>query len=176
MWNLSQGPCARVSRAVSSQKRQSGATLIVVYAGDSLIYIRLSLWLQISEKWYDKGMLGKVLALSTLAAFVLLSAIMQSTSPATVHPLGILVVFVLIYLLAVGVLTFFIYFFAGIVGRAGRKQSVLSLRHAYFYASVVALAPVMLVGMKSIGRGSLYEIVLVIVFEIVACFYLSKQQ
>lgn len=55
-------------------------------------------------------MLGKALALSTLTAFVLLSAILQVTSPSTIHPLGILMVFILMYVLALGALTFFAFF------------------------------------------------------------------
>lgn len=122
-------------------------------------------------------MLGKVLALSTLLAFVLLSALMQSTSPSAIHPVGILAVFVLIYMLALGVLTFFVYGMANLIGRLARRgvSAKTQLRHAYYYASVLALAPVMLIGMKSIGRANVYEVALVVVFEVVACFYISKQ-
>jgi hypothetical protein len=124
-------------------------------------------------------MLGKVLALSTLTAFVFLSALMQSTSPSAIHPMGILVVFILLYVLALGVLTFFVYTCAALFGtiqrRAGQRKP-LSMKQAYFYASVLALAPVMLVGMKSIGRANVYEVMLVVIFELVACFYISKQR
>lgn len=51
-------------------------------------------------------MLSRILAIVTLAAFVLLSAILQSTSPSTIHPIGILFVLILFYMLVLGVLTF----------------------------------------------------------------------
>ena len=124
-------------------------------------------------------MLGKVLALSTHVAFVLLSAIMQSTSPSAIHPMVILFVFILLYVLALGVLTFFVYTFSNLIRRLTRnahQKKGTTLKQSYFYASVLALAPVMLVGMKSIGRANGYEVALVLIFEVVACFYISKQR
>lgn len=121
-------------------------------------------------------MLGKVLALSTLCAFVLLSALLQSTTPSSIHPLGILFVFLLIYLLALGTLTFLLYgVFVGIA-KARKKNGTVTLRRAYIYASALALAPVMLVGMSSIGKTGIYEFLLIVVFEMVVCFYIAKQR
>lgn len=124
-------------------------------------------------------MLGKVLALSTLCAFALLSALMQSSSPATIHPLGILLVFILLYMVVLGVLTFLM---AGAwkAIRRLRRQSFREdepiLQRSYIYASVLALAPVMLVGMRSIGHAGLYETLLVIAFEVMACFYIARRR
>lgn len=123
-------------------------------------------------------MLGKVLALSSLGAFVLLSALMQSTTPSTIHPIGILVVFVLFYVLALGVLTFFVYGLHKLIIRLGwvkSWRSAMSLKRSYVYGSVLALAPVMVVGTASIGRLGIYELALITVFEVVACFYVSRQ-
>lgn len=123
-------------------------------------------------------MLGKVLALSTLTAFVLLSAVLQATSPSTIHPLGILLVFVLMYVLALGVLTFFLRFIGEVLHRLqakNRSAQRVTTQQAYYYATVLALAPVMYFGMRSIGRAGVYEIVLIMVFEIIACFYISKR-
>ena len=123
-------------------------------------------------------MLGKVLALSSLSAFVLLSALMQSTTPSTIHPIGILGIFVLFYVLALGVLTFFVYGLDKSIIRLGWVKSwrtAMSLKRAYVYGSVLALAPVMIVGTASIGRLGLYELALITVFEAVACFYVSRQ-
>lgn len=124
-------------------------------------------------------MLGKVLAISTLCAFVLLSALMQSTTPSSIHPLGILFVFFLIYLLALGVLTFFIYGIRLILKKArGSKvtSSQMLLRRSYIYASVLSLAPVMLIGISSIGRMGIYEFLLIAAFEVIACFYVAKHR
>lgn len=121
-------------------------------------------------------MFGKVLACITLGAFALLSALLQSTSPSTIHPLGILAVFILMYLLALGVLTFFMYGCAHLLQRYRKKKQIIRLQHVYYYASVLALAPVLLVGMRSIGHTGLSDVLLVVVFEIVACFYIAKRQ
>ena len=127
---------------------------------------------------YDIDMLGKVLALSTLCAFVLLSALMQSTTPSSIHPLGILFVFFLVYLLVLGVLTFLLYIGASIVLRVRKReiQSTALLKRSYVYSSVLSLAPVMIIGISSIGRMGIYEFLLVVIFEAVVCFYVAKHR
>lgn len=132
-----------------------------------------------SYEWYNGHMLSRALAIITLAAFVILSALLQSTTPATIHPVGILSVFVLFYLLALGVLTFFMFGFSKLLGRFAkpmRTERSMSFRQAYYYASVIALAPVLLVGMHSVGRGTILDIILVLAFEVIACFYIAKRQ
>lgn len=121
-------------------------------------------------------MLEKVLAVSTLVAAVLLLAFLQVTSPASIHPLGILFVFLLLYMLALGVLTFFIASGSRVLVAFRIRKEVLSVRRSYFYASVLALAPVMLACMQSIGRVGVYEIALIILFESIACFYIAKRR
>ena len=131
-------------------------------------------------QWYDKCMLGKVLAVSSLCAFVLLSALMQATTPSSIHPLGILAVFVLIYVLALGVLTFFVFegnkLLRRFYKRGAAVRSELTLRRAYLYASVLSLAPVMIIGIASIGRLDAYQVLLVLLFECAACFYVARRR
>ncbi len=121
-------------------------------------------------------MLGKVLALITLGSFVLLSALLQSTSPSTIHPLGILAVFILFYALALGVLTFFMYTLAHMLSVFRTNKQPVNLQQVYYYASVLALGPVLALGMRSIGRANIYDMMLIIVFEIIACFYIAKRR
>lgn len=124
-------------------------------------------------------MLSRILAIVTLIAFVLLSALLQSTSPSTIHPIGILFVFILFYLLVLGVLTFFMFGLSRALSKLPRKTQhsarLLSFKESYYYASVVALAPVLLVAMRSIGRGDFVDIALVLAFEVIACFYVAKR-
>ena len=123
-------------------------------------------------------MLGKVLALSSLSAFVLLSALMQSTSPSTIHPVVILIVFILIYVLALGVLAFFIYGIGRMIhARHAKRQDVkpFTITRAYYFASVLALAPVMYIGARSVGRTGFIDILLITLFEVLACFYIAKR-
>ena len=123
-------------------------------------------------------MLTKSIAIITLVAFVLLSALLQSTTPSTIHPVGILFVFILFYLLAMGLLTFFMFWLSRLLARLSSKSHTLqpmSIKQAYYYGSVIALAPVLLVGMRSIGRGDGWDVILVIIFEVIACFYIAKR-
>lgn len=124
-------------------------------------------------------MLSRIVAITTLVAFVILSALMHTTSPSTIHPIGILLVFILFYLLALGMLAFFIFWaWNAVLGfkKKNRLEQSFPFREAYYYASVLALAPVLLVGMRSIGRGSMWDVLLVIIFEVVACFYITKRK
>jgi len=126
-------------------------------------------------------MLGKVLAISVTIAVVLLTVLLQTTTPATIGPLGILVIFVLMYVSAVGVLTFLLWFGNRLLARAFAYASVkrplqsLSLQKSYYFASVIALAPVMFVGMQSVGEVSFYELLLVVIFVAISCVYIAKR-
>ena len=46
---------------------------------------------------------------------------------------------------------------------------------SYYYSTVVALVPVIYVGMQSVGGAGLFEIVLLSLFEVLACFYVYKR-
>lgn len=175
-WNLSQGPMLAFRERSTQPLTVQRATLIVILYGVSLILRSLS-WLPVSFiECYDKYMLEKVLAVSTLCAAVLLLAFLQVTSPSTVHPLGILFVFILIYVLALGLLTLFIFCGSKLLVVFHLTKNALTTRSAYLYATVVALVPVMIVCMRSIGRIGFYEVLLVIAFETVACFYIAKHR
>lgn len=127
------------------------------------------------------NMLGRVLAISVTVAVVLLTVILQTTTPATIGPLGILIVFVLMYVSAVGMLTFLLWSTNRLITRGMTYASVkrplqpLSMRKAYYFASVIALAPVMVIGMQSVGEVGFYELLLVIVFISISCVYIAKR-
>lgn len=126
---------------------------------------------------YDGCMLGKVLALSTLCAAVLLSALMQSTTPSSIHPMGLLAVFFLLYVLALGMLTFFIYALGKILMSIRRSSPIKwTVRRAYTFATVIAFIPVMMVGMLSIGRLNVYDMILILTFGGISCFYVARQR
>lgn len=120
-------------------------------------------------------MLGKALALISLFAFVVLSAMLQMTTPSTIHPLGIIVVFILIYLVSLGVITLLLNGLLTLVNLTRKEQAKIKQDKVYYFASIVALAFMMVVGMVSIGRTSLYELALVLVFVLSASFYVAKR-
>jgi hypothetical protein len=127
-------------------------------------------------------MLGRILFIVTVIAAVLLGVIFQTTTPATIGPLGILFVFILMYTVALGVLTFLIFSVSiflqksiGLFIVAKKPLRPLGLSRSYYFASLVALAPVMLVGIHSVGELGFYDVLLVGVFVVISCVYVAKR-
>lgn len=126
-------------------------------------------------------MLGRILTISVTVALMLLVILLQTTTPATIGPLGILLVFVLMYVSVLCVLTFLLFFVSKVVAKISSSVTVrrplqpLSLTRSYYFSSVIALAPVMLIGMQSVGEVSFYEVVLIVVFIAISCVYIAKR-
>ena len=126
-------------------------------------------------------MLGRIVAVGMVIAVLLLTVLLQTTTPASIGPLGILLVFILLYVSALGMLTFLTFALSKIIAKiAGtfvtrRPIEPLSFNRAYYYSSVLALAPVLLVGMQSVGKVDIYDILLVFMFEMIACIYIAKR-
>lgn len=126
-------------------------------------------------------MLGKVIAFSVIAATIALVGLLLTTEPAAVGPVGILIVFVLMYVSTLGVVTFLLYGGSRMVSRIASYFTVkkpihlLSLRRSYYFSSVIALAPVMIIGMQSVGGVGVYELLLIGLFELIACIYIAKR-
>ena len=126
-------------------------------------------------------MLGKALVISLTAAIMLLIVVLQTTTPATIGPLGVLFVFILMYVSVLCVLTFVLFAVSTLLARVSASMTVkrplqpLRLGKAYYFASVIALAPVMLIGMQSVGEVSFYEVLLIILFIAISCVYIAKR-
>ncbi len=126
-------------------------------------------------------MVGKVLAISFSAAVVLLVVILQTTTPATIGPLGILTVFILMYVSVLSALTFLLFSGSKLVAKASASLTVkrpvqaLTLSKSYYFSSVLALAPVMLIGAQSVGDVGIYEVLLIVVFVLISCVYIAKR-
>ena len=111
----------------------------------------------------------------------MLLIVLQVTTPSTIGSLGLLFVFILMYVIALSALTFLLYF----ANRTARKLTtplatrrplgVLNLQRSYYYASILALGPVMLVAMQSVGVVSIYDVLLIAAFIGLACFYVAKR-
>lgn len=126
-------------------------------------------------------MLGRSIAISGVVAVVVLIITLQLTTPSTIGPLGLLFVFVLIYVAILSMLTFLLYALNRVIIRVSHTMTVrrpvrqLSLQRAYYYSSVVSLAPVMLIGMQSVGVVGIYEILLIAAFTGLTCVYIAKR-
>lgn len=127
------------------------------------------------------NMLGRVIIISVVAAIVLLSVLLETSTPAAIGPLGILIVFILMYVSVLGVLTFLLFgiskFIARVSASTGAKRpvSTLTLSRSYYFSSVLALAPVMFIGMQSVGKVGFYDILLITLFIVISCIYISKR-
>jgi len=127
------------------------------------------------------SMLGKIVALTSIVSIFVLFFLWQTTTPATIGPMGILLIFVFMYLSVLGILTFLLLGINRVViklsGSLILKQPLrhLSISRAYYFASVIALAPVMIVGMQSVGEVGAYELLLIVIFLVIACTYIAKR-
>jgi hypothetical protein len=126
-------------------------------------------------------MLSRVVAISAAVAMIMLAAILHVSQPSTIGPLGILVVFILMYVSVLGVLTFLLFGISRMIGKASAAFTVkkplhaLTLSKSYYFSSVIALAPVMFIGMQSVAEVGMYDVLLIVLFVVTACVYISKR-
>ena len=123
----------------------------------------------------------KLLIALMLLATVGLVIILNFTTPAQAGAVGILSAFILAYIVVVSVMSFFMYGIAKILFRAvsivgvNPKLTPLTLRRAYYFSSVIGLAPVLLLSMQSVGTLSVYEFGLVFLLVMIGCVYVAKR-
>ena len=126
-------------------------------------------------------MLQRAIALITLASLILLSLMLVLTTPASAGPFGLLMLFISAYLTFLGLISFFLYGASRMIryvtaGFTMKKPiQPISFRRAYYFSTILAAAPVMLIGLQSVGSVGLYELILVTVFEVVGCVYITKR-
>lgn len=126
-------------------------------------------------------MLPRIIATISLASLCVLSAMLTFTTPASAGPFGLLVIFITAYLTFIGLISFFLYgigklivsLTSGITVR--RPLKPMTFRRAYYFSTVLAAAPVMIIGLQSVRTINVYELLLVIIFEVVACVYVSRR-
>jgi hypothetical protein len=124
-----------------------------------------------------KIIVSLVTAISAFALIILLNL----TTPSSAGPLGILAVFLFSYLLLVGFFTYVLRWgsqiatYLSVVFRARRPLPTLSFKRSYYYSTIFAAAPIMLVGLQSVGRIGIYEYFLVLIFITVGVLYISKR-
>lgn len=117
-----------------------------------------------------------------IAAVTGLWLIVTSTSPATIHPLGILGVFFFIYVISTVLITFILLIAGDVISRItqlakGVKADIkrIAPKRAYMFASVLALMPVIVFAMQSVGANDFSGVALILLFEVLACFYVWRR-
>ncbi len=126
-------------------------------------------------------MLPRLIATISIASLCVLIMVLTFTSPSTTGPFGLLVLFISAYLTFVGMISFFLFGINRLIVMVTANMTLrkpirpMEFRRAYYFSTVLAAAPVMLIGLQSVQSVGIYETLLVILFEIVACLYISRR-
>jgi len=116
-----------------------------------------------------------------LVATGLLLIIVNTTTPSSVGAGGILFIFILGYIALTSLFTCLIWLCARFWGRMySLKKKVqyiptIGFKQAYYYASVVALAPVIFLSLQSVGGVGVYEFILILLLVFLGCIYVNKR-
>ena len=125
-----------------------------------------------------------LLAAYTLPLWLLgvLVCLLHVINPVASGPWGIMAVFLVVYLLVASVLFTTLHLGFKLYGVVLKRRGVvsvhryhLSVKRAYYIASIVAFGPVMLLALQSMRQLEARDIVLVVIFLLVASFYASKK-
>ncbi len=126
-------------------------------------------------------MLPRIVAVMLAVSLCLLGVILTQTTPATAGAFGLLILFISAYLAFVGLISFFLYGVSRVLVYATRDMTfkrplrVIAFSKAYYYAFVLAGAPIMLVSLQSVGSVGWYETLLVIGFVVLGSIYVNKR-
>lgn len=105
---------------------------------------------------------------------LLMLLLVNATSPVTAGPVGILALFVLFYALIASVLHVLILAVVAIWRLFGESKTV-NRRIAVSLSCVLAIAPVFLIALNTLGRIGFVEIVLITVLVALASFYVFRR-
>lgn len=126
-------------------------------------------------------MLPRIVATAAVIGLGVLLVMLSLTTPATAGPFGLLAIFVSAYLFFLGVVSFFLFGVRKLVIMVSRSFAVrrppreLSFRRSYYYGTVLAVAPVLVIGLQSVGTVGIYEAMLILLFrDCLACVYVSS--
>lgn len=126
-------------------------------------------------------MIKTIISIVTLLSVCLLIVLLNITTPITAGPFGILAIFIFAYLSLLGIITYLLYIVSRMISRFSfvfipkKPIEVMPFRRSYYYSTIIALAPIMLLGLQSVGTVSIYEVLLIVIFIIIGCLYVSKR-
>lgn len=126
-------------------------------------------------------MLAKLLIVAGLVSAGLLLILLTTTTPSSAGAFGILSVFLLSYVVALTCLTFLVWIVAAFIDRIGRSANLIrrsytfSLKRAYYFSTIIALAPIIMISLQSVGGVGPYEFILIGIFIALGCLYVSRR-
>lgn len=123
----------------------------------------------------DREQMGRhIMYVAPFVLVFLIAYVLSQTSPIDVGPVGILIVFLLLYGFFLSLFFLIIHLTLEVAKRL-RSKSHLPIRKIYYLASVIAFMPVFLLALNSIGQLKVLDTVLVLSLVIVASFYVVRR-
>ena len=120
-------------------------------------------------------MFAKMRVIVTIVALLFLFAMMSTTTPSGVGPLGVLVFFTLCYIVSFGVLSALCRLFFVFRGRVNKLKRGGEEKKSLYYGAVLAFAPVVLLGMQAFGGVEVVELIALAMAMVIACFLVAKK-
>lgn len=126
-------------------------------------------------------MLLKILSVSGLVSAGLLLIFVTTTTPLKAGAFGILCVFILGYTVSLTAVTFLLWSTGAVMNkiykamRLRRQPYALSMKRAYYFSTIIALAPVITISLQSVGGVGIYELLLITLFTVMGCIYVYRR-
>lgn len=122
-----------------------------------------------------------IILLIEIVSLCLLVLLLNITTPATAGPFGILTIFIFIYTILIGLITYFIFWISRIVEHLSivfiskKPFRALTLKRSYYYSTILAAALILLIGLQSVSSVGVYEFLLILIFIGIGSLYVSKK-
>lgn len=121
-------------------------------------------------------MLSKTLIVTGLISAISIIVIMTLSNPSQAGPTGILTLFICMYIVVMSATSFILLSASRLLSKFGVVRiQPLNMRRAYYYASVLALGPILFIGMQSVSSVGIYEIGLVLALLMLGCVYVARR-
>lgn len=125
-------------------------------------------------------MLAKILTGSGLVSAGLLLILLTTTTPSSAGAFGILCIFILGYTAILALMTFTLWITGRLVSRLGRathrrNSYNISLKKSYYFSTILALGPIIMISLQSVGGVGVYEVLLIVLFTILGCIYVYRR-
>lgn len=118
-------------------------------------------------------MVKGMLVCSAVSLF-LLAMLMFLISPETAGPLGVMMLFVLIYMFFLGLAVFCCRLFFLGLGKASKIHASNLEKKSFRYGSVIALTPVIFLLCVSFGGITILEVIVTLLIVALLCFLVSR--
>ncbi|HEU5187780.1 MAG TPA: hypothetical protein VFT87_04740 [Candidatus Saccharimonadales bacterium] len=117
----------------------------------------------------------KIFYIMPVVWLTLILVTLHSTNPLKVGPAGTLLLFLLVYTFLVSLLFIVIKAFIKVWQLATRQKNNWPLRTSYFLASMLAVGPIFMIALNTLGQLGLVEVILVLLLVATGSFYILRR-